>query len=223
MVPPSLLEVSDYDAQTAAAPRMSEEEFVAWATSEIHAEWVNGEVILMSPAAVRHVRITSWLNQVLGLYIRVKKLGELLGPELMVRLRHSGVSRRVPDLLFVPQANMDRLKTNHLEGPPDLAIEIVSPESRNRDWRDKFLEYEASGVLEYWIIDPATETLQASVRNADGKFVNVEPAADGVLHSATVSGFWIKPEWLWLPELPDPLECLRLLGVLSATVGTRDL
>lgn len=216
MVPPSILDAVETEAQSLSARRMSEEEFVAWAVAgDVRAEWVNGEVILMSPVALKHVRISAWLQRVLGLYIEAKKLGEFLGPEFMVRLQHSGVSRRVPDLLFVSQANLHNLKTNHLEGPPDFAIEIVSPDSVARDWREKFLEYEASGVKEYWIIDPLTEKLEASVRNAEGKFVRVDLAADGVLHSATVPGFWLKPAWLWQAELPDPLICLRELGVTN--------
>ncbi len=83
-----------------------------------------------------------------------------------------------------------------------------------RDWRDKYQTYEAAGVLEYWIIDPLTETLEASVRNADGKFVKVSLDVHGALPAATVPGFWLKPEWLRQPELPDPVPHLRALGVL---------
>ena len=215
MVSPSILDVSD-DVTIVAAPRMSEDEFVAWALArEDNAEWVDGEVIPMSPAAVRHVEIVLWLGHLLDLYVLANGLGKVFGSELMVRLQHARVSRRVPDLMFVSTANLGRLQTNHLEGPPDLAIEVVSPESRNRDWGDKFAEYEAAGVLEYWIIDPKTETLQALFRNSDGKFIPVELDANGVLHSATVPGFWIRPTWLWQAELPNALDCLRELGVLG--------
>lgn len=216
MVTPSLLEVSDYDARGTAAPRMSEEEFVAWAMArEGNVEWVDGEVILMSPAAVKHIRITCWLDRTLGIYIQSKRLGELFASDLMVRLQSAKVSRRVPDLSFISKTNLGRLQSNHFDGPPDLAIEVVSPDSRDRDWQDKFSEYEASGVLEYWIIDPMTERFSASFRNAEGKFTTVELADDGALHAATVPGFWLKPEWLWRDELPDSLDCLRELGVLG--------
>lgn len=217
MVPPSILDAAEIEAQSVPARRMSEDDFVRWAMAgeNLRVEWVDGEVILMSPVAIKHVRIGNWLVQVLGLYIQAKKLGELLGPEFMIRLHHSKVSRRVPDLLFVSRANQSNLKTNHLEGPPELAIEVVSPDSVARDWREKYQEYEAAGVLEYWIIDPLTETFEASVRNADGKFVKVALDSDGVLHSSTVPGFWLRPGWLWQPELPDPIQHLRDLGALS--------
>ena len=215
MVPPSTLDAIPSTAHDAPPHGMSEEEFVTWAfANDVRAEWVNGEVIVMSPVAVKHVRIANWLNRVLGLYIELKKLGELLGPELMVRLQPAGISRRVPDLLFVSLAKLGNVTANHLDGPPDLAIEIVSPESIARDWRDKFLEYEEAGVREYWIIDPTSETFEASVLNADGKFAKVALDANGVLHSATVPGFWFKPEWFFLAELPDATQHLRDLGVI---------
>ncbi len=215
MVPPSTLDAVAGTAHDAPPHGMSEEEFVTWAFAhDVRAEWVNGEVIVMSPASFRHVEITQWLIEVLRPVIRSKKLGKLAGPDFLVRLQNSGASRRVPDLLFISQANLFRLKPNHLDGPPDLAIEIVSPESVARDWRDKFLEYEEAGVREYWIIDPTSETFEASVLNADGKFAKVALDANGVLHSAIVPGFWFKPEWFFLPELPDATQHLRDLGVI---------
>lgn len=133
----------------------------------------------------------------------------------MLRLRTSKISRRLPDLFFISQNNLMNVMPNHFEGSPDLVIEIVSRDCVARDWREKFLEYEAAGVQEYWIIDPLTETFEASVRDANGKFAKVELDANGVLHSATVAGFWLKPEWLWQPELTDPIPHLRELGALS--------
>src|ERR1051326_8073907 len=60
---------------------------------------------------------------------------------------------REPDILFVANAHLSRLKETYLEGPGDLVVEIVSPESRERDTEEKFREYEQGGVPEYWIID----------------------------------------------------------------------
>lgn len=40
------------------------------------------------------------------------------------------------------------------EIPPLLAVEVVSPESVNRDYRFKRSEYAALEIPEYWIVDP---------------------------------------------------------------------
>jgi hypothetical protein len=37
---------------------------------------------------------------------------------------------------------------------------------------------------------------------------------DGVYTSAAVTGFWLRPEWMWQTPLPDEIEILRQLGVL---------
>jgi len=215
LLPPSIDKSAVTQVRDNSVFRMTEEEFVSWAAvEEATAEWVNGEVIPMSPAGLRHVEITNWLQQVLGLYVHAKKLGRLLGPDFMIRIEHPGISRRIPDLLFVAQSNSHLVKRTHLDGPPDLAIEIVSRDSIARDWREKFLEYEAAGTKEYWIIDPTTETFEASRRGSNGSFVQIALDSEETFRSATVPGFWFKPEWLWQVELPDPIQHLRALAVI---------
>jgi Putative restriction endonuclease len=49
--------------------RMTEREFVAWADEDTRAEWVDGEVELMSPANITHLRLTRWLVMVLGGFV----------------------------------------------------------------------------------------------------------------------------------------------------------
>jgi Uma2 family endonuclease len=48
-----------------------------------------------------------------------------------------------------------------MEGPPDLAVEVISPSSTEIDRDDKFAEYRDAGVANYWIIDPAQRTVEA--------------------------------------------------------------
>ena len=64
---------------------------------------------------------------------------------------------REPDLIFVSKDRLNLLKETSLDGPADLAVEIVSKESEERDRYKKFNEYEKSGVKEYWLIDPRFE------------------------------------------------------------------
>lgn len=48
-----------------------------------------------------------------------------------------------------------------MEGPPDLAVEVISPSSGEIDPGDKFAEYRQAGVAHYWIIDPNRRTIEA--------------------------------------------------------------
>ena len=125
--------------------RMTEEEFVAWCDEDIKAEWVGGEVIMHAPANVRHVDLAGFLNFILRGFVTSRNFGAVYGPELQVRLG-SLRRRRVPDLLFVSTERLHIITATEVEGAPDLVIEIVSPDSPARDWRDKYLEYEAASV-----------------------------------------------------------------------------
>jgi Uma2 family endonuclease len=50
---------------------------------------------------------------------------------------------------------------------PALVIEVVSPHQESRDYADKRADYLAAGVLEYWIIDPAAQSMLVLQRRGD--------------------------------------------------------
>lgn len=198
--------------------RMTEEEFVGWTISheKIRVEWVDGEVLPMPPPTVRHVRLFVWLLTLLELYSRRRGLGQILGSEFAVRLKTQGqVSRRVPDILFVGHDRLHLLLENHLDGAPDLVVEIVSRDSIDRDWTEKRAEYEAAGVPEYWIIDTDARRFEALELNPEGRFVSIHNQSNDLFTSIVLQGLQIRIEWLWSENPPDQIEILKDLGVLS--------
>ncbi len=194
--------------------KLTEEEFVAWCDEDTRAEWVDGEVIMMSPASFRHNDLTGWLTGLLRLFIEHHGLGVVVGPEFQIRLAQEQ-SRRVPDILFVTGDRCDLLQENHLEGPPDLAIEIVSPESEARDWREKYAEYESAGVREYWVIDPMSQHVEAYTLAGEDGYRRVEEK-EGVIWSTVPPGFRLQTKWLWPDTRPKVLEAARELGLLDS-------
>ncbi|HVA51147.1 MAG TPA: Uma2 family endonuclease [Pirellulales bacterium] len=178
---------------------MTEEEFLAWCDEDTRAEWVDGKVIIMSPVSVVHDRLSHFLHSLLNDYARERDLGEALGPEVSVRINSK--RRRLPDVLFVANNRSDRLHKNHFEGAPNLIIEVVSEDSVDRDWRVKYLEYEAAGVDEYWVIDPLYQRLEAYALDADKAYQSIAPA-EGKIASRVVPGFYLRPEWLWQEQPP---------------------
>lgn len=189
--------------------RMTEEEFVQWADEDTHAEWVNGEVELMSPANESHLDLTGWLNAILRIFVRELDLGTVFAVESMVRFA-SQKRRRLPDLHFVSKARHHIVRETYIEGAPDLIIEIVSPDSVSRDWQRKYLEYEKAGVKEYWIIDPTTKQVEAYVFRGR-KYVQIQEK-DGKLHSTILPHFYLKTSWLWQQPLPSEMKVLREQG-----------
>jgi len=199
--------------------RMTEEEFVAWCDEDTRAEWVDGEVVMMSPMNDPHSDMVSWLGSLLRVFVEQHDLG-VVRPEMQTRLPELR-RRRVPDLWFVAKDRVGLIRHTHLEGPPDLAVEIVSPDSEARDWREKYLEYEAAGVREYWVIDPASSHMEAYSLVAQDSQAAEPPAAHyrrlpedhGVITSSVLPGFRLRVAWLWPETRVKVLEALSELGV----------
>jgi len=195
---------------TAETRKMTYEEFLAWADEDTLAEWIDGEVIVTSPASKRHQQIAKFLVRLLDTFISSCELGELLFAPFQVKLGPD-LPGREPDLLFVAREHLDRLKETYLDGPADLLIEIVSPESQQRDRGAKFYEYEAAGVGEYWLVDPQRRQAEFYQLGEDGVYHPVLPDAESVYRCAILPGFWLRVDWLWQDPLPTPIETLQLL------------
>jgi Uma2 family endonuclease len=76
-----------------------------------------------------------------------------------------------PDLIYIKKENLSIFHPEgHIQGVPDLLIEIVSPSSVPRDTVDKFRIYESYGVNEYWIVFPEQKVIEVFTLE-DGKYV----------------------------------------------------
>jgi Uma2 family endonuclease len=196
------------------ARKLTYEEFLTWCDEDTWAEWVDGEVVVLSPASVRHQQLVDFLVQTLGVYVQAKGLGLLLSAPFQMKTGPD-LPGREPDLLFVARENLGRLKDRYLEGPADLVVEVVSPESRLRDRGEKFAEYEAGGVREYWLVDPEARQADFYVLGPDNRYDRRRADAAGIYRSQVVEGLWVRPEWLWQDPLPPVLAVLRELGLLG--------
>jgi Uma2 family endonuclease len=185
--------------------RMNYNEFLASVDEDTLAEWVDGEVVMYTPASRQHQMLLSFLERVLGIFVELNNLGIVIIAPFQMRLAQSG---REPDLLFVDRANVDRLKETHLDGPADLVVEVTSPESMGRDRGEKFYEYENAGITEYWLIDPLRREAEFYQLGAQRHYRMVMPDADRVFRSSVVPGFWLRVDWLWQEPPPSPIRAM---------------
>ncbi len=128
-------------------------------------EVLAGELVVSPAPSVRHQQVLKRLARQLQERIEDPGLGQVLIAPLDVRLSQVDVVQ--PDLMVVLQANLHRLGPQFLDGPPDLAIEVISPGTARRDRGLKRRRYEALGVREYWIVDPEAGTVEQFAHNGD--------------------------------------------------------
>jgi Uma2 family endonuclease len=189
---------------------MTEAEFLELCDEDLRAEFVDGRIIVHSPASLNHVDVSGFLYTLMKLYVEKHNLGRVLGDNFQTRLRPG--LRRVPDLIFVSNDNKVRITKTEIDGAPDLVVEIVSPDSVERDWRDKYFEYEKAKIREYWVIDPLSKRFQMYCLNAKGKFV-AQPLEKGILKSNVLPKFWLKAEWFWQEPLPNVVAVAKELKI----------
>jgi len=182
------------------------EEFCFLVKDRQKADLVDGVIYMASHDNTDANSLCVWLVSVVNLFVETLDLGKVFVSRVAFRL--DGKNGPEPDLAFVRKSRLHLVKRGHVAGRPDLAMEIVSPESVDRDYLRKRAEFERAGVPEYWIIDEVERKVTLLRLDAKGKYREVRPIK-GVLRSQVLPGFWLRVSWLWQEPLPKALEVLN--------------
>jgi Uma2 family endonuclease len=172
------------------------------------ADLIDGVIYMASPDNTNADELFSWLHALLVIYVDEFSLGRIFGSRVAFRLGKDNAPE--PDIAFLSVARKGQIRRGYVLGPPDLAIEIVSPDSIERDYEKKRNQYEVAGVKEYWIIDEIEQKVTLLRRDAKGRFREIRPHK-GRLTSHVIGGFWIDASWLWQRPLPNLLEVFHLI------------
>lgn len=164
-------------------------------------EWVRGYVIQMSPISKVHMDISLYLTYLLNAYLVLNPIGEVLTAPFTMRYDPLEL-RPEPDLQVVLHTNTGQITRTAFIGAADICIEIVSPESVERDYADKLIEYEAAGVGEYWLIDPDRRRARF-YRNTGGRFIENAPMADETYQTPLLPRLRVHIPTLWTTPLPN--------------------
>ncbi len=170
-----------------------------------HCEYVEGWVIQMAPGTLKHNKLIQYLYSLLDIYFSLKPIGQVISSPFTVRLPEFPNRRRETDLIVVLNSNPHELKNTFMDGAPDICIEIVSEESTGRDYGDKFVEYEAGGVPEYWLLDSLRQETYFYRLGEDNHYVLQHEDAEGIYYSAALPGLALHVPTFWQETLPDPL------------------
>lgn len=186
------------------------EDFCSLVPDGQKADLIDGVIYLASPDNTDAADIFGLLYALFYAYVQMKSLGKVSGSRVAFRLNDRNSPE--PDLAFVRKDREHLIERSFVNGRPDLAVEIVSPDSVERDYEQKRKLYQQTGVPEYWIIDEMERTVSLLRLGPRGKYREVKPRK-GVFHSEALEGFWFRPEWLWQEPPPDLLETLQqILG-----------
>jgi Uma2 family endonuclease len=165
------------------------------------ADLIEGVICMASPDNLNANILFLWLVELLGPLVRKQRLGRIFGSRVAFRIDDANGPE--PDIGFVATKRLHLLRRGYVNGAPNAAFEIVSPESVDRDYIAKRRQYEQAGVREYWILDEIKSTVTLLRLGSDGTYKEMRPRK-GALQSKVITGFWLRSAWLWQEELPDP-------------------
>jgi Uma2 family endonuclease len=173
-------------------------------------ELIDGRLVFDDMPTYAHELLVAFLIKALGLFAEDRDSGHVLGSGMRVRVAdRSGVQ---PDVLFVSARRLDIIREHELIEGPDIAIEVVSPSSRKRYYEAKRVNYEQTGVGEYWVVDPIRGEARFYRRDERDLLADVTPLQGEVFMSQALPGFAFDPDVLFADPLPKVKALLREMG-----------
>jgi Uma2 family endonuclease len=135
----------------------TERDYWALPESKRIIELSEGRLVVPDMPTTEHQDIVLNIYVALRAYIRANKLGKVSVSPLPVRLWEGKI--REPDVMVMLRNHLDRVQSQFW-GPPDLAVEVLSPGTQATDRGEKLAEYAQAGVGEYWIVTPEARTVE---------------------------------------------------------------
>jgi Uma2 family endonuclease len=187
---------------------------------EAKADLIDGVIYMASPENTKNADIFTWLIGLMFDFAEYFDLGKIYGSRVACKLDEHNAPE--PDILFLPKKWRKRILPGRIQGAPRVAVEIVSPDSIERDYYNKRRQYEKFGVDEYWIIDEKRRTATFLRLGHDGRYAEVT-VRSGIYRSKAFPGFWLRLDWLWPDTRPLKRHALtELLRSMKKKRGTRD-
>lgn len=138
--------------------RLTYADWLAFPNESHRYEVIDGDLFATPAPAIVHQRVSREINFALLTFLRQSGGGEVLSAPVGVKLDDSNVLE--PDLVVVLDRNAHRIGKQIISGAPDLVVEILSAGTARRDLGIKRETYERAGVMEYWIVDPESRSIE---------------------------------------------------------------
>src|SRR5262245_16861866 len=117
-------------------------------------ELVRGVIVTMPPPGGRHGLCCSRVDRRLGNFVDEHQFGHVLANDTGFLTERAPDTVRAADVSFWSKQRLPDVPEGHIEIPPDLAVEVVSPSDHYSQVQRKVGEYFRAGVRMVWVVDP---------------------------------------------------------------------
>lgn len=128
---------------------------------------IKGELLTMPPPGEKHGWISANLIMLLGQFVKINRLGRLYG-ETGYILERDPDTVLGPDVSFVAKDRIQR-PDGYYSGPPDLAVEVLSPSDRKGMVEHKLSLWLEFGTRSVWLVNPRRRTVEVCKATGERK------------------------------------------------------
>lgn len=178
-------------------PRTPPREVFARLSEGTLAQLIDGEIIMSPAPKTQHQEIVGEIYRRMANFLEAHPLGKVFVSPIDVKMAEDEIYQ--PDIVFLSNDQLFRVKEWGIEGAPDLVVEVLSASTAQFDLNHKKKVYQNCGVLEYLVVDPAQLTVElfANEAGATGqkqfltqKFLR----QSGTIHFKQLAGFTLALE-----------------------------
>jgi Uma2 family endonuclease len=189
----ALLDSPDLPQKVEAMRRVLESEgerrlrFYAEMKESQKVEFINGRVIMQSPAKFRHIDVSDRIQSLLYAYVEARRLGVVTHEKMLISLTRNDYE---PDVSFFRAEKAADFTPEQMRFPaPDFIAEVLSPSTESYDRRIKFRDYALHGVSEYWIVDAVAEKIEQYILHGEEYQQAGVWSGDDQVASSSIAGF----------------------------------
>ena len=148
---------------------------------------INYELIMSPSPTTTHQFIVSRITKLMLVFLEDQNLGGYAAGTIDVLFDSGNVFQ--PDFVYVAEERVAEIVKKHIEGSPDMVIEILSPSNARYDLRQKKGVYEKYGVKEYIVFDPVAKAADLYVLRNGSYYLYQHAQNTEILNSVVLCGF----------------------------------
>ena len=134
-------------------------------------ELIKGELLTMPLPKREHGRVAANLTIILGQYVKVNRLGEVR-TEAGYKLESDPDTVLGPDVSFVSHDRFALSPEGYHDGPPDVAVEVLSPGDHRGKVEHKLSLWLELGTRSVWLVNPRKRTVEVCRSNEERRLLN---------------------------------------------------
>ncbi len=199
---------------TARTKRLTFEEWQALPETNRKCEVVDGVLVMPPSSFGEHPWAIRVILVALDTFLSANGLGIALTAPYDVLISRNPLRVRQPDILVVNEAltgiarPSDMAGLPHLQSPPLLVVEVLSPSNTPRDIEQRLADYRSIGVPECWLSSFPERNIRVLGLDAGGSTTVATYGMGDVLRSEVLPGFELAVDDVFGPLL-DQVEEAR--------------